>query len=340
MSVRDLALPKIGGILDPKLPHVPLGHAVEHIVNWLNDNLGPLLDGISSVVSDCVNGLTDVLLFVPWTLMIVLLAALGWWLRTWRFAIFAVLGPLLIVSLGLWDSAMKTLGLIVVAGVIALILAIPIGVAAAQSRMVSRIVKPVLDLMQTMPAFVYLIPAVILFSLGTVPGVVATVVFAMPPGVRLTELGIRQVDPEVVEAGEAFGAAPFKVLARIKLPLALGTIMAGVNQVIMLSLSMVVIAGMVGAEGLGSTVTGALAQVAVGPGAEAGVSIVILAIYLDRITEALGARMAPVAKLERKMRRLSRKITRNRSAAAEAETTDAGQAGAERAGDRTVGADA
>jgi glycine betaine/proline transport system permease protein len=321
MSVHDLAAS------GPKIPHLPIGDWVASAVDWLNNNAGPLLDGIVSVVSTCVNGLTDVLLAVPWPVMIVIFAALGWWLRTWKFAIFAVLGPLLIVSLELWDAAMKTLGLIIVAGVIALILAIPIGVAAAQSRTVSRIMKPILDFMQTMPAFVYLIPAVMLFSLGTVPGVVATVVFAMPPGVRLTELGIRQVDPEVVEAGEAFGAAPFKVLARIKLPLALGTIMAGVNQVIMLALSMVVIAGMVGAEGLGSTVTGALAQIAVGNGAEAGIAIVILAIYLDRVTEALGARMAPVATLERKMRRLNRRTARNRSAA-------------EKAGDRTVGVDA
>ncbi len=145
-------------------------------------------------------------------------------------------------------------------------LAVPIGIAAGQNRMVSRIVKPVLDFMQTMPAFVYLIPAVTLFGLGTVPGVVATVIFAMPPGVRLTELGIRQVDREVVEAGEAFGASPLMVLARIKLPLAVGTIMAGVNQVIMLSLSMVVIAGMVGADGLGTTVTGAISQIQVGLG--------------------------------------------------------------------------
>ena len=323
MSARDLAAS------GPKIPHLPLGDWVVHVVDWINNNLGPLLDGIGSVISTCVSGLTDVLEFVPWPLMIVILAALGWWLRTWKFAIFAVLGPLLIVSLGLWDVAMKTLGLIVVAAVIALVLAIPIGVAAAQSRVVSRIAKPVLDLMQTMPAFVYLIPVVILFSLGAVPGVLATVIFAMPPGVRLTELGIRQVDPEVVEAGEAFGAAPFKVLARIKLPLALGTIMAGVNQVIMLALSMVVIAGMVGAPGLGSSVTQALAQIEIGSGAEAGVAIVILAIYLDRITEALGARMSPVATLERKMRRRNRRTTRNRSAAAEsgARTADADKVG-------------
>lgn len=329
MSVRDLA------VSGPKIPHLPLGTWVEHAVDWLNNNLGPLLDGIGSVVAHAVAGLTQGLLFVPWPLMIVILAALGWWLRTWKFAIFAVLGPLLIVSLGLWDAAMKTLGLIVVAGIIALIFAIPIGVAAAQSRVVSRIIKPVLDLMQTMPAFVYLIPAVILFKLGAVPGVVATVIFAMPPGVRLTELGIRQVDPEVVEAGEAFGATPFKVLARIKLPLALGTIMAGVNQVIMLALSMVVIAGMVGADGLGLNVTGALAQIKVGSGAEAGVAIVILAIYLDRLTEALGARMGPVAKLERKMRRLGRQAARNnRSASAEADApaTDAQAADAQTAG--------
>ncbi len=290
------------------VPRLPLGKGVESIVDWLNSNLGPLFDGIQTVVSSCVSGLTDALLFVPWPILILLLAGLGWALRTWKFALFAVLGPLVIVSLRQWETAMQTLALVMVAGVIAVLVAVPIGIAAAQSRVISRIVKPVLDLMQTMPAFVYLIPGVTFFGLGTVPGVVATVIFAMPPGVRLTELGIRQVDREVVEAGEAFGASPLKVLSRIKLPLAVGTIMAGINQVVMLSLSMVVIAGMVGADGLGTTVTGAVSQLKIGLGFEGGVAVVILAIYLDRITAALGDRTSMTRRGGRKLLRRTKPV--------------------------------
>ncbi len=301
MSARDLAFS------GPTLPKVPLGDWAVAVVDWLNNNLGPLLDGIGGAISSCVDVLTGGLTAVPWPVTVAVFALLGWWLRTWKFAVFAVAGPVLIVSLGLWDQAMQTLALIIVAGLLALVLAVPIGIAAAQSTVVSRIAKPLLDLMQTMPQFVYLVPAVILFHLGTVPGVVATVVFAMPPGVRLTELGIRQVDREVVEAGEAFGASPLKVLARIKLPLALGTIMAGVNQVIMLALSMVVIAGMVGASGLGVTVTGAVAQIQVGAGFEGGIAVVILAIFLDRITDALGSRAAPEHRLKRRAKQLNRR---------------------------------
>ena len=219
---------------------------------------------------------------------------LGLALRGWKFGLYAVLAFALIDSMGLWKPAMETLALVLVASIVAIALAIPIGIAAAQSEGVSRIVKPILDVMQTMPAFVYLIPAIFLFSIGVVPAVVATVVFAMAPGVRLTELGIRQVDHEVVEAGEAFGAPPAKILGRIQLPLALPTIMAGINQVIMLSLSMVVIAGLVGAEGLGGSVYAAISNLDVGGGFEAGLAVVALAIYLDRLTASLTSRSAVV----------------------------------------------
>ncbi|MBO2465827.1 ABC transporter permease subunit [Actinomadura sp. LCR2-06] len=189
----------------------------------------------------------------------------------------------------LWDSAMDTLAQVLVAAVIGVVISVPIGVAAARSQTVSRIVRPVLDFMQTMPAFVYLIPAIFFFHIGAVPGVVATVVFALPPGVRLTELGIRGVDPEMVEAGEAFGTPPLRVLTRIQIPLAMPSIMAGINQLIMLALSMVVISGMVGAGGLGGDVVEGIQRVDIAGGFEAGLGVVVLAIYLDRLTGALGS---------------------------------------------------
>jgi ABC-type proline/glycine betaine transport system permease subunit len=173
---------------------------------------------------------------------------------------------------------------------VALVIGLPLGIIAARSDRFSGLIKPVLDLMQTMPSLVYLIPAIVFFGIGQVPGVVATVVFAMPPSVRLTELGLRQVDAEVVEAGEAFGASPMKILTRVQIPLALPTIMAGVNQVIMLALSMVVIAGMVGAGGLGAVIFRGVTRLDVGLGFEGGLSIVIIAVFLDRITAAFGDR--------------------------------------------------
>ncbi|MFY7064774.1 ABC transporter permease [Nocardiopsis changdeensis] len=220
-------------------------------------------------------------------LMILLLSLLAYSVAGWRMGVFALVALSLVASVGQWDNAMDTLGLVLVASAIAVAIAIPIGVLAAYNDLVSKIVKPVLDLMQTLPAFVYLIPAIFFFSIGAVPGVVATIVFAMPPGVRLTELGIRQIDRELVEAGEAFGAPGRKILTGIQLPLALPTIMAGVNQVIMLGLSMVVIAGMVGAGGLGSQVYQGISRNDGALGFEAGIAVVVLAIFLDRLTAAV-----------------------------------------------------
>jgi glycine betaine/proline transport system permease protein len=220
-------------------------------------------------------------------LMILLLSLLALSVAGWRMGLFGLIALTLVASVGQWTNAMDTLGLVLVASAIAVVIAIPIGILAAYNDLVSKIVKPVLDLMQTLPAFVYLIPAIFFFSIGAVPGVVATIVFAMPPGVRLTELGIRQIDKELVEAGESFGASPTKVLTGIQLPLALPTIMAGVNQVIMLGLSMVVIAGMVGAGGLGSEVYQGITRNDGALGFEAGIAVVILAIFLDRLTAAV-----------------------------------------------------
>jgi glycine betaine/proline transport system permease protein len=240
-------------------------------------------------------GYLAAILSLPPSLVLALtFGIIGFALRGWKFGLFAWAAFTLIDSMGQWKAAMDSLALVLVASVVAVALAIPIGIAAGRSDMASRIVKPVLDFMQTMPAFVYLIPAISLFSIGVVPGVVATVIFAMAPGVRLTELGIRQVDHEVVEAGEAFGASPAKILGRIQIPLALPTIMAGINQVIMLALSMVVIAGLVGAEGLGGAVYSAISTVDVAAGFEAGLAVVILAVYLDRLTASLTNRSAVV----------------------------------------------
>jgi glycine betaine/proline transport system permease protein len=270
------------------LPHIPLGAGAEAFVDWIKEHLPGLLTAISTLFNTLASDLTDVLLLFHPLLVAAVFALLAAWVRSFWFAAFVLVGLIATMSMGLWDYSMQTLSMVLVATVFALVIAIPIGILAAKSSIVSTIVRPVLDFMQTIPALVYLVPVVIFFSIGYAPGVVATIVFAMAPGVRLTELAIRQVDTETVEAGEAFGGTPGQILRGIQLPLGLPTIMAGVNQVIMLALSMVVIAGFVGAPGLGQVVTGAFSRVDVAVGFEAGLAIVILAIFLDRLTGAIG----------------------------------------------------
>ena len=274
---------------------IPVGQWVDSGVDWLTSNLSALFSLIASVLRWLFDAAELVFTGPPFWLVIIALAAIAFFAKTWRLALATVLGLLLIYGMNQWDNAMATIALVLVASLIATLMAIPLGIWAARNSVVSQAVRPVLDFMQTMPAFVYLIPAVVLFRVGVVPGIVATIIFAMAPGVRFTELGIRQVDGEVVEAGHAFGATPRRILGQVQLPLALPTIMAGINQVIMLSLSMVVIAGMVGAAGLGQPVVQALSTVNIALGAEAGLAVVILAMYLDRVTAALGDR-APVSR--------------------------------------------
>jgi glycine betaine/proline transport system permease protein len=286
--------------IDDLLPYVRIGDAFKVGVDWSRDHLSAVFDGIASAVDSLVEPLVDLLTAPPAIVMVLIFAGLGWWLRGWKFGLGTTLGLGLVAGLPIWDQTMSTLALVLVASGIALLLAVPLGIVISESRRASAVVRPVLDLMQTMPAFVYLIPAIFFFGVGVVPGALATVVFSMPPGVRLTELGLRQVDREVVEAGEAFGASPWKILLRTKLPLALPTIMTGVNQVIMLALSMVVIAGMVGAGGLGEVITTALFRAQVGAGFEGGIAVVILAVVLDRLTDSIGARTAS-AKAQRAM---------------------------------------
>ena len=267
---------------------IPLGAWVASALDWIKQTFDSALDVIAMVVKALVQGLADALLVVPAPLLILLLALLGWLIRSWQFGLGTVATMLLIIGMAQWENAMLTLALVLIATLISVAIGVPLGILAAKSDGFSAVIRPVLDFMQTMPALVYLIPAVTFFAVGFVPGVFATVLFSLPPGVRFTELGIRGVDAETVEAGHAFGSTPGKILRGIQLPLAMPTILAGINQVIMLALSMAVIAGMAGANGLGKEVVSALATLNIAKGVEAGLSVVILAVFLDRFTAALG----------------------------------------------------
>ncbi|MFD4133448.1 ABC transporter permease/substrate binding protein [Streptomyces goshikiensis] len=278
------------------MPRLPLGSWVDTGVDFLQRHLSWLFDAISTVVTGLYDGI-DAVLSAPAPLLLAgILAVAAWWLRGLLAALLAFAGFALVDSVGLWDEAMSTLSLVLVATLITLVISVPLGIWASRSDRVSAVLRPVLDFMQTMPAMVYLIPGIIFFGVGVVPGIIATIIFSLPPGVRMTELGIRQVDGELVEAADAFGTTPRDTLVRVQLPLALPTIMAGVNQVIMLGLSMVVIAGMVGGGGLGGAVYKAIGNVDIGLGFEAGISIVILAMYLDRMTGALGRQVSPLGR--------------------------------------------
>lgn len=271
----------------------------EAAIDWLLEYFGWFFDGIATVVNLIVGGVEAVLIGLHPILVIALLVAAAALLtRSVGLSVFSLAAFALIVSMDLWVETMATLGIVMVAVIIAVLIGIPLGIWAALSDTVSRILRPILDLMQAMPVFVYLIPAVFFFGVGTVPGIAATIVFSIPPGVRLTELGIRQLDAELHEAATAFGAKKSLILTDVQLPLAFSSIMAGINQVIMLALSMVVVAGMVGAGGLGGVVVEGVAQLDAARGFEGGLAVVILAIYLDRVTS--GARsLAQVARNRR-----------------------------------------
>lgn len=266
------------------VPRIPLGDWVEVALDWILAVLGGFFTFIRSILVQAYELLLWILITPEWWIVTLVLAGLGWWLRSWQLALGTVIGFVVIVGVNQWANAMSTLSLVAIATLIAVIMAIPLGIFASKSHAASKVLRPLMDFIQTMPPMVYLIPALVIFRVGVVPGMVATVIFAMAPGVRFTELGIRGVDAEVVEAGKAFGSPPGKILRQIQLPLAMPTIMAGVNQIIMLSLSMVVIAGMVGAGGLGGEVVASLNRINAGLGFESGLAVVILAMYLDRLT--------------------------------------------------------
>lgn len=267
---------------------IPIGEWVEAGVDWVQENLVGVLDAISEGLGLVVDSFEDALLAIPPLLLAPLIVVIAWWRVGWRFAIFALGAMALIFGMGIWKETVSTLALVIGSSLVALAIGIPIGIAMARNDTVEAIVRPILDFMQTMPPFVYLIPAAIFFGLGKVPGSIATLIFAMPPAVRLTNLGIRQVSREQVEAGQAFGCTDGQLLFRVQLPLAMPSIMAGVNQTIMLALSMVVIASMIGAGGLGNTVLTGIQRLNVGLGFEGGLGVVLLAILLDRISQSFG----------------------------------------------------
>jgi glycine betaine/proline transport system permease protein len=269
------------------IPKIPVGDTFASLITWLNDNIGFVFDTISNTVTALISALEFILLAPHPLLMAAIFTAIAWYFAKRGVAIFTALGMLLIANMGYWTETMQTLTLVLGSVLIALVIGIPTGIWTAKSPMAEKIIRPILDFMQTLPAFVYLIPAVFFFSLGPVPGVIATLIFSLPPAVRLTNLGIRQVPEEIREAALSFGASPKQLLFKAELPVALPTIMAGVNQTIMLALSMVVIAGMIGAGGLGNEVLKGIQQLQIDVGFEAGISIVILAIFLDRVTQSL-----------------------------------------------------
>jgi len=263
---------------------LPLGSWIEAFVSNLTDQGADVFDAISTVVGSSIDSVTELLQSIPALAFIVVFAASVYWLhRSLVLSIGSALSLLLIANLGYWNATMETLSLVVSATLVSVVIGVPIGIAAAHRPMLFTILRPILDLMQTIPTFVYLIPTLILFGLGVVPGLISTVIFAIPAPIRLTHLGISAVPKHLIEAGEAFGATKRQLLWKIELPSALPTIMAGITQCIMLSLSMVVIAALVGAGGLGKPVVRALNSVNIGMGFEAGLAIVILAIILDRV---------------------------------------------------------
>ena len=263
---------------------IPLGVWLRDLVDLLNQHAQSFFDLVSLVLGTLIEGLTDTLLFFSPFVLIPILAALTWLLhRSAGLVVFLVLSLLLVVNLGYWEATIQTLSLVIWATIVCVIIGVPLGILAARKPWFYAAIRPVLDLMQTIPTFVYLIPTLVLFGLGPVPGLISTVIFSVPAPIRLTHLGISSVPTQLIEAGKAFGATRWQLLTKVELPYALPTIMAGITQCIMLSLSMVVIAALVGADGLGKPVVRALNTVNVAMGFEAGLAIVVLAILLDRI---------------------------------------------------------
>ena len=268
---------------------IPIGPWAKSFVDWLTTNGEWFFNQLSALLSHVINALLFVLQTPNPLIAIFAISLLAWWLRrSITVAVFTCLGLLLIMNQGYWKETTETLALVLAATFVSMVIGIPLGIAAARRAWIYAAMRPVLDLMQTIPTFVYLIPALILFGLGMVPGLIATVIFAIPAPIRLTRLGIISTPPSLVEAAVAFGATPIQVLRKVELPFATPQIMAGLTQTIMLSLSMVVIAALVGAPGLGVPVVRALNTVNIAKGFEAGFCIVILAIILDRMFRTAG----------------------------------------------------
>lgn len=273
-------------IFDPI--RIPLDRWIADFVNWLSFNYRPTFQAMKRPIEVILQGVDGLLQATPPIVFIVLLALLAWRVAGPKVGLFTVVAMTLVGMMGLWTQTMTTLSMVLAAVLVCVVIGVPVGILAARSDRFAAGLRPVLDVMQTTPAFVYLVPVVMLFSIGTVAGVIATIIFALPPLVRLTNLGIRGVPDDVVEAAEAFGSSEREILFKVRMPLAMPTIMAGVNQTIMLALSMVVIAAMIGAAGLGVPVVEGLNALRIGVAGIGGVAIVLLAIVLDRITQAIG----------------------------------------------------
>ena len=266
----------------------PLGEWINTIVEWLTQTLAPFFDIVTEIIRTPLVGIERFLLWLPWWVVIIIFAAIAWKFAGWKITLFAAVGLVFIGIMGVWNDTMTTLAIVLASVLVSLIVGIPLGISASKSDRIYGVLRPILDFMQTMPAFVYLIPAVFFFGLGKVPAVVATCIYAVPPCIRLTNLGIRQVPAETVEAGRSFGTTPRQLLFKIQLPLAIPTIMAGINQTIMMALAMVVICSMIGTSGLGLEVLKGIQRLDFGRAFIAGISIVIMAMILDRITQSFG----------------------------------------------------
>ena len=267
------------------IPKIPLDIAIDKFIDYATTNFAFVTKAISKYMKTGIDSVNDFLMFIPPLVLIILFVLLVWYFSTRGIAIFTALGLLFIWNLGLWSASVITLTLVLISTFLSVLIGIPLGILAALKPGVKKVTMPVLDFMQTMPAFVYLIPAIPFFGLGVVSAVFTTVIFAMPPAIRFTCLGIQQISAEYIEAADSFGATEKQKLLQIQLPLAMPTIMAGINQTIMLALSMVVIASMIGAGGLGGEVWRAIQRLQPGMGFEAGIAVVIMAIVLDRITQ-------------------------------------------------------
>lgn len=280
-------------MLEFDIPRIPIGKAIEAIIDFLVVHCSGATNIFSDLMEAFIDLMVDGMMFLPPWLFILCLSTLAFGITRKRsVAILAIFGLSLIVNMGLWEATISTLALVLIATFVAILIAIPTGILTALNKSVYRVVMPILDFMQTMPAFVYLIPAIPFFGLGKVSAIFSTVIFSVPPAIRLTCLGIRQVPEELIEAADAFGSSPRQKLFKLQLPLATPTIMAGVNQTVMLALSMVVVAAMIGAKGLGGEVWKAIQRLQPGKGFEAGIGIVIIAMLLDRILQQLGTKNA------------------------------------------------
>jgi glycine betaine/proline transport system permease protein len=271
--------------------YIPLEEWINVGFEKISSTISPILRSASEILATLINAFESLLLWPPEIVIMLLISLLVWWASSYRLAIFAFAGLLLTFGMDIWEDAMSTVALALSGTAFSLIVGVPLGIIASQSNAIERILRPVLDFMQTLPSFVYLIPAVMFFGMGNVAALVATMIFAMPPAVRLTTLGIREVSGEMVEAARAFGSGRWQTLKEVQLPLALPTIMAGVNQCIMMALSMTVIASMIGAGGLGNIVLRSMQSLNIGLGAVGGLGIVILAILLDRMTESISGKV-------------------------------------------------